>query len=423
MKDTEIILKFAEDLLSGNHLPVCRMTLPCPDAARFDQGLRQDILHISDLENTVNQFLEELKPEKLYFIRDDYLCSYIFLRLPDSDEIFSCGPVVYEQIQGDRLKRLLKELDIPEKLSGLFRDYYLNVSYVATPLFLTNLFTLLARRLFGEDGYEIVETTFQELSQWSDFYQNYFRVEETPFLSIQMIESRYQAEGELISAVQKGNEKKALDLLTRQASHIIPERLTSHLRDQMDYCITLNTLLRKAAEIAGVHPIHIDSLSNQNVKTIETLSSIEQCAAFQRECVQNYCRLVRRYTLGNYSSLTQKVLTYISTDLSADLSLKNFSDLLSVNASYLSTLFKKEVGVPLTEYVNRSRIRHAQALLLGTDLPIKTIAQQCGIADIYYFSRLFKRITGTTPKAFRESKNTAKYQAALGTSPDKGPCA
>ncbi|MCD8105328.1 MAG: helix-turn-helix domain-containing protein [Lachnospiraceae bacterium] len=373
-------------------------------------GLRQDILHISDMESSVNLFLQEMKPQKLYFVNDDYLCSYLFLRLPDTDELFSCGPVTLERIQGERLARLLDDLKIPDELHDLFQDYYLNVPYVAAPLVLTSIFTLLAGRLFGADGYEIVETTFQELSTWENLYQSYFRIDEKPFLSIQMIENRYQAEAELISAVQKGNEKKALDVLTRQSSHIMPECLSSRLRDQQDYCITLNTLLRKAAEIAGVHPIHIDSLSNQNVKTIETFSNVEQCSTFQRECIQNYCRLVRRYTLGNYSALTQKVLTYISTDLSADLSLKNFSDLLSVNASYLSTLFKKEVGVPLTEYVNRSRIRHAQGLLIGTDLPIKTIAQQCGIPDIYYFSRLFKRITGTTPKVYRESQSPKAYQ-------------
>ncbi|MCD7882187.1 MAG: helix-turn-helix transcriptional regulator [Lachnospiraceae bacterium] len=416
MNDTEIILDFVEDLLADNHLPVRRLIPPCPNAARFDQGLRQDILHISGLEDAVNQFLQDLDPQKLYFVKDNYLCSYVFLRIPDSDEIFSCGPVVYEQMQGDRLQQLLAELNIPEKPGDLFRDYYLNVACVLTPLTLNSIFTLLAQRLFGSEEYEIVETTFQELSK-PNFYQNCFCMEEPTPLSIQMVENRYQIEGELIAAVQKGNVKKALDLLTRQVSHMMPKRLNCQLRDQMDYCIALNTLLRKAAEMAGVHPIHIDSLSNQNIETIETLSNIEQCAAFQRECIQSYCHLVRRYTLSNYSSLTQKVLTGISTDLSADLSLKKFSDQLSVNASYLSTLFKKEVGVPLTEYVNRSRIQHAQGLLLRTDLPIKTIAQQCGIADIYYFSRLFKRITGTTPKAFRESKNINKYQAAPGIKP------
>ncbi|MCD7842408.1 MAG: helix-turn-helix domain-containing protein [Lachnospiraceae bacterium] len=410
MNEQEIILDFVSQFLAKNQLPVHRFTLPCEDAVRFDQGLRQDILHIDRLKDSVNRFLQEFQPGKLYSVTDDYLCSYMGLCIPDSDELFLCGPFTCERMQGERLEQLMEDLKIPKELHDSFRDYYLDVAYVSAPLVLTSIFTLLAEHLFGADQYELVETTFQELRQLPGLYENYFRIEDKPFLSVQMIEARYQTEDELLSAVQKGNEKKALEIFTRQSSHIMPDRLNSRLRDQMDYCITLNTLLRKSAELAGVHPIHIDSLSNQNVKTIESLTSTEQCAAFRKECIQNYCRLVRRYTLGNYSPLTQKVLTYISTDIDADLSLKSFSELLSVNASYLSTLFKKEVGVPLTEYVNRSRIRHAQGLLLSTDLPTKTIAQQCGIPDIYYFSRLFKRITGTTPKAYRESRNSNKYQ-------------
>ncbi|MCD7736856.1 MAG: AraC family transcriptional regulator [Lachnospiraceae bacterium] len=139
---------------------------------------------------------------------------------------------------------------------------------------------------------------------------------------------------------------------------------------------------------------------------IEQLTSVEKCRSFLNDCIRHYCQLVRKYTLGKYSALTSKVLTYISTDLSANLSLKTFADLLSVSPNYLSALFKKEVGISLTEYVNRSRIQYAQRLLVSTTLPLKTIAQQCGIPDIYYFSRLFKRITGTTPKAYREHQGT-----------------
>lgn len=97
---------------------------------------------------------------------------------------------------------------------------------------------------------------------------------------------------------------------------------------------------------------------------------INQCLDFQRQMVRDYCRLIRHHNLKDYSMLTQKIITCVNSDLQADLTLKSLAEQLSVNASYLSTLFKKETGMPLTEYVNGCRIEHAQKLLLVTDLPI-----------------------------------------------------
>lgn len=114
-----------------------------------------------------------------------------------------------------------------------------------------------------------------------------------------------------------------------------------------------------------------------------------------------YASLIRNHSLQQYSTIIGKALTYIHTGIGVDLSLNVLAEQLNINANYLSMLFKKEIGMTLTDYVYKYRIEHAAKLLLCTNLPIKSIAVQCGIPDIYYFTRLFKRIMGTTPKAFR----------------------
>lgn len=113
--------------------------------------------------------------------------------------------------------------------------------------------------------------------------------------------------------------------------------------------------------------------------------------------------------MKGYSLLIRKVLTRIDSDLTADLSLKTQADLLNVNASYLSTLFKKETGTTLTDYVSRKRVEHAVFLLNSTDMQIQTIAQYCGIPDVNYFTKTFKKYVQKTPKEYRES--VAPYSA------------
>ena len=106
--------------------------------------------------------------------------------------------------------------------------------------------------------------------------------------------------------------------------------------------------------------------------------------------------------MKGYSLLIQKVLVRIDSDLTADLSLKTQAELLNVNASYLSTLFKKETGATLTDYVNKKRVEHALFLLNSSSMQIQTIAQYCGIPDVNYFTKIFKKYVGKTPKEYRD---------------------
>lgn len=107
--------------------------------------------------------------------------------------------------------------------------------------------------------------------------------------------------------------------------------------------------------------------------------------------------------MKGYSLLVRKVLTQIDSDLTSDLSLRNQAEKLNINSSYLSTLFKKETGATLTEYVNRKRVEHAIFLLNTTNLQIQTIAQSCGIPDVNYFTKIFKKHIGITPKDYRDN--------------------
>ena len=163
----------------------------------------------------------------------------------------------------------------------------------------------------------------------------------------------------------------------------------------------MNTLFRKAAERGGVHPIHLTSVSSDFAKRIEGLGSFSSGMNFMSEILQTYCRLVKRHSVKNLSPLIQKVIIKIESDLSGPLSLGELAKTFNVSASYLSGLFKKETGVTLTNYVNSKRIKHAKYLLKNTNSQIQTVAQHCGILDLHYFCRIFKKSTGKTPSAYR----------------------
>ena len=95
-------------------------------------------------------------------------------------------------------------------------------------------------------------------------------------------------------------------------------------------------------------------------------------------------------------------MNYIFVNLENDLSLQRIAAEFSMNKSYLSTLFKKEMGMTLTEYVNQTRIKRAIYLLNTEDMPIQEIAQWCGIPNLSYFTRIFKKEKNMRPSQYRE---------------------
>ena len=101
--------------------------------------------------------------------------------------------------------------------------------------------------------------------------------------------------------------------------------------------------------------------------------------------------------------MIRDLLNHINLNLSSDLSLKSLSQMFSVNASYLSSLFRREMTMTLTDYVNGRRIDTALKLLNTTDIQIQDIAYYVGIEDVNYFTRIFKKKIGVSPTEYKKS--------------------
>jgi YesN/AraC family two-component response regulator len=92
---------------------------------------------------------------------------------------------------------------------------------------------------------------------------------------------------------------------------------------------------------------------------------------------------------------------FIHNRINETLTLTLIAQALSVSKGYLSTLFKKETGKTLTQFIKEARIKHAVRLLRTTNLQVQTISQHCGIFDVQYFTKQFKQITGKSPSQYR----------------------
>ena len=102
----------------------------------------------------------------------------------------------------------------------------------------------------------------------------------------------------------------------------------------------------------------------------------------------------------HHSAITHAI-RYLSNHYSEAVTLASAAKSAGVHPSYLSALFRKVTGLTFKDYLNQIRVEHALELLKNTDYPIMEIAISCGFNDQSYFTKVFKKQTGMTPRQFR----------------------
>lgn len=100
--------------------------------------------------------------------------------------------------------------------------------------------------------------------------------------------------------------------------------------------------------------------------------------------------------------LTSEILYYVKNHLTEDLDLNMVADYFQKTPGYISLLFKKATEDGFNSYITKERMKIATKLLEETNLSIASIAEACGYGNAKYFSVVFKKVTGKSPKEYRE---------------------
>ena len=375
-----------------------------PESA--DMGLRKMLNINKEYEKVFYSLFDTVEENVIYKYTDKYLCCYLFLKLPDKQEnILLIGPYLNLKFTREKIMELAEKCGIPPRMLHNFENYYGGIPFFGEESQIFTILDTFAEYIWGNSQkFSIIDINRENEAAPSPISSYPEEDANSTVWTMQMMEKRYSYENELMQAVSLGQTHKAELLLSNFSALSFEQRLSDTLRNYKNYCIIMNTLLRKAAENGGVHPVYLDSVSSAFAKEIELISATSGVPAIMVKMYRSYCRLVKKHAIKNYSSPVQKAITCIDSDLTADLSLSALAAMQNVSPAYLSTLFKKETGQTLTEYVNLKRIKLATRLLDTTMLQVQTVAQHCGILDVHYFSKLFKKYTGKTPKEYRAGK-------------------
>ena len=352
----------------------------------------------------VGQALGVIENKTKYKLSDEYKLKYTFLRLPMLSEknILVIGPYLSSPPSAKDILEIGERAEIPIASQKPLREYYASTPILTDSDKIFVMIDAFCELIWETPSFAIVEINNRNTPSAASIHPT-FRGESFDEIeaNIKVMEMRYAFENELIRAVSLGQLHKETLLSSQLNETMFERRVADPLRNAKNYCIIMNTLLRKAAEDGGVHPIHINSTSSKFAVRIELLSNTKDCSAIMKEMFSSYCRLVYKHSIRHYSPIVQKAILIIDSDISADLSLNLLAQKLGISSGYLATIFKRETQKTVSEYIKDKRIDHATYLLSTTHLQIQTIALHCGIMDVQYFSKIFKRKMGKTPKEYR----------------------
>lgn len=213
-------------------------------------------------------------------------------------------------------------------------------------------------------------------------------------------------EQELLEFIRLGNKDKAMETLHRINAMEAASLARYPLRSKKNAMIASCTLFTRAIIRGGVDPEVAFQLSDTLIREIEMLAELEQLTSFEYEMVLQFIAVLEQMQdERHYSHIINLTISFIRGHIFQELTLGVISRYVGVHPSYLSYRFKKETGVALMEFINRRKIEESKPILIYTNQSISDISFLFRFCNQGYYTQLFKRYTGMTPKQFRKEGN------------------
>lgn len=398
------------DTLKKCHIDSCVASFDDTIGSIIGNKIHTAIEGLFDFNLSIRELFGNIESRTIYKYTDIFSLQYMLFSVTIASEpcILFIGPFLTKSISHEELLELGERIGVSPKTQKAFEEYYAGIPIMDENSQLLVLIYTMCERMWGSPSFAIVDVNkTQNLPAFRTVPQGLeghgVDSVDNALVNMKVMELRYEYENELMRAVTLGQIHKDVLLLSMFSEDVFDNRLSDRIRNAKNYGIIMNTLLRKAAEQGGVHPVYLDKISTEFAFKIEEISTLSDNASLMMDMFRSYCRLVRKFSIQKYSPIVQKAIIAIESDLSADISLSFLAKQQNLSAPYLSSVFKKETGQTISDYIRDKRIQHAMHLLNTTHLQVQTIALHCGIMDVQYFSKIFKKHIGKTPKEYRES--------------------
>jgi len=327
-----------------------------------------------------------------------------YIQLPPNERLSGCiyvGPVLYSTFSDEMMHDLMEEFHLNKEKDQLVQ-YYQSLPVISNLHFM-NMSMILYYMLFQK------QLDLAEMIQMNKEVEN-------NKIGMELVNRRfseqqdnrkvkYDIAGEMkvYETIRAGKKGEIIQVLRELIETVEPGILSrkSHLRNQKNLAISGIALATRAAIEGGLYPEIAYTLSDFFIQNLEDLTDSNAVARLLMNAFLEFTDRVEKSNRNKYSKPIHVCQHYIFTHLYEEITLTKLAEIVAINPSYLSTLFKKEVGMSISEYVQSAKVNEAKNLLSYTSYSMSDIASLLNFYDQSHFIRVFKKYTGVTPKQFK----------------------
>ena len=355
------------------------------------------------------QLLDELnindRKSLLYIKSTKFYENYFLIRVNTCDDFSGTilvGPTISSEIDEKSIDLFIRDFNILAKHREKLMKYYKNVVIIDLNRF-TDASLLLYYSIYNHrlDVYDFLKN--QQIYVDIELEnKNNFDISQSIKRRDNVFHHPPAYEKELLNYVKKGNLDKLNEFIKKNIT--IGEKgihAKNPLRNAKNLFISFTSLVSHAAFDGGLDWELALNLSDFYIQTVEELNTVADIYDLFAKMFLDYTERVRKIKAGNYSTAVVKSQNYIYEHLYGKISLSDLADHSAMNPSYLSHLFKKEVGLSISEYIQKERIEESKRLIEAGEKSLSDIYVCLGFIDQSHFSKAFKKVVGITPKEYR----------------------
>lgn len=211
-------------------------------------------------------------------------------------------------------------------------------------------------------------------------------------------------EQQLLDAIENGDKETVLKYFHVFQQETLASLSSFHqLRRHKNVCISSITLATRYAIKGGLPSGIAYTIYDLYIQKTENSKDPESVWELLKNVFCTFADRVKAQKTQQHSKTIAICQNYIFKNIYNQISVKQLAKVANVNSDYLSILFKKEVGISLSEYIQCERIEEAKKLLTFTTYSLSDICASLNFSDQSYFTKIFKKFTNETPGKYRKS--------------------